>query len=204
LQYSYAIAASDADGDTLSYSLLSGPAGMSVNSTTGQLTWTPSAAGNEPVSIEVSDGLLAVTQSWVINVVATDVQLIAAVIADLAIADIGDDVTITVLYDGAAGAVNVTATLDGNLLALDTNHQATVSADTIGEHTINATVTDPFESVIAEATFFVRDPADGDPPVVRNLSRTATTSSKETNPSTIRFIRDYRKCVTSLAGVLKN
>ena len=55
--------ASDADGDTLTYSLDSGnPSGSSINPTTGVFTWTPTAAqgpNSYPITVRVSDGLLS-------------------------------------------------------------------------------------------------------------------------------------------------
>lgn len=56
--YSYAIQASDANGDTLSYTLVTGPTGMSVNSTSGLVQWTPdqSNVGSHAISIRIDDG----------------------------------------------------------------------------------------------------------------------------------------------------
>ena len=54
--WSRALVASDADaGDALTFTLLSGPAGMTLNGST--LTWTPTAAqlGNWPVEVQVTD-----------------------------------------------------------------------------------------------------------------------------------------------------
>ena len=69
--YVYAAAAIDPDGDSLTFSLLAGPAGMSVNATTGLVQWTPSAAqlGSQSVSLRVRDafGLIA-DQNFVISV----------------------------------------------------------------------------------------------------------------------------------------
>jgi RHS repeat-associated protein len=69
-QYSYAVRASDADAsDILTYLLDSGPAGMTLNSTTGLIQWTPSAPGTFPVVLRVRDlsGATA-TQSFSIRV----------------------------------------------------------------------------------------------------------------------------------------
>jgi hypothetical protein len=41
---------------------------MSINSSTGLITWTPTAAGNYNVTVEVSDGALFDTQSYIITV----------------------------------------------------------------------------------------------------------------------------------------
>ena len=66
--YSYDVNATDSDGDTLVYSLTTTPSGMSINSSTGLITWTPTATGNYNVTVEVSDGALFDTQSFIITV----------------------------------------------------------------------------------------------------------------------------------------
>ncbi len=66
--YTYDVNATDSDGDTLVYSLTTTPSGMSINSSTGLITWTPTAAGNYNVTVEVSDGALFDTQSFTITV----------------------------------------------------------------------------------------------------------------------------------------
>ena len=56
--YTYAIQASDANGDTLSYALISGPEGMSVDAQSGLVQWTPTQEnlGAARVEIRVDDG----------------------------------------------------------------------------------------------------------------------------------------------------
>jgi len=66
--YTYDVNATDSDGDTLVYSLTTTPSGMSINSSTGLITWTPTAAGNYNVTVRVSDGALFDTQSFTITV----------------------------------------------------------------------------------------------------------------------------------------
>jgi len=53
-KYFYTAKAIDPNGDTLTYSLLSGPAGMTC-STTGYVTWTPTTSQGVTVSIQASD-----------------------------------------------------------------------------------------------------------------------------------------------------
>lgn len=66
--YSYDVNATDADGDVLTYSLTTKPAGMTINSSTGLINWTPSAAGNTDVGVTVTDGKGGqVTQNFTIN-----------------------------------------------------------------------------------------------------------------------------------------
>jgi hypothetical protein len=54
--YSFQIPAIDDDGDTLSYLLMSQIANMTVDSSKGVLSWTPTIPGTFPVSVRVSDG----------------------------------------------------------------------------------------------------------------------------------------------------
>jgi choice-of-anchor A domain-containing protein/RHS repeat-associated protein len=68
--YSYQATASDPDGDPLTFRLLVGPAGMTINAGTGLVQWTPTAAqaGNQDVTLQVSDGRGGTaTQSFVIH-----------------------------------------------------------------------------------------------------------------------------------------
>lgn len=54
--YAYDILASDPESDPISYTLTEGPAGMSLNASTGEITWTPAETGSQAVSVEASDG----------------------------------------------------------------------------------------------------------------------------------------------------
>jgi len=73
--YSYDVDAADPDGDTLTYSLTTKPTGMTINSTTGLINWTPATAqiGNNNVTVKVSDGDLIDTQGFTITVEDTGV-----------------------------------------------------------------------------------------------------------------------------------
>ncbi len=57
-QYEYAVQAKDVDGDSISYGLETGPPGMTIDKTTGQVNWTiiPGAAGTHRVKIVAEDG----------------------------------------------------------------------------------------------------------------------------------------------------
>jgi hypothetical protein len=56
MPYSYNVMASDEDGDFLTFSILKGPAGMTVNGTSGQISWIPESAGIFNVQLKISDG----------------------------------------------------------------------------------------------------------------------------------------------------
>lgn len=69
VMYHYTVTAEDPDGDVLSYSLSIAPAGMTINTTTGQIQWLPLAKDSFPVQVQVSDGRGgAATQSFVIAI----------------------------------------------------------------------------------------------------------------------------------------
>src|SRR5262245_28737655 len=56
--YVYQATAVDADHDTLTYSLVTGPDGMTVDRLTGKVTWSPQSSdlGNQAVLLQVDDG----------------------------------------------------------------------------------------------------------------------------------------------------
>ena len=68
--YAYNVNATDPDGDTLTYSLTTNPTGMTIDSTTGVISWTPTSTqiGDHDLTVEVSDGELLDTQSFIITV----------------------------------------------------------------------------------------------------------------------------------------
>nr|WP_186289551.1 RHS repeat-associated core domain-containing protein [Methylomonas koyamae] len=81
--YSYNVSATDSDNDTLSYNLSAYPTGMTINSQTGQINWTPAAnqTGSQAVSVNVSDGKGGSdSQSFSITVNAADQVNVPALI----------------------------------------------------------------------------------------------------------------------------
>jgi len=72
IQYTYTIEATDPDGDTIIYSLVSGPEGMTFDTPT--IIWTPAEGqvGPNDVKVKASDGKKATTQSFTITVKAVE------------------------------------------------------------------------------------------------------------------------------------
>ncbi|MER2556000.1 MAG: PKD domain-containing protein [Candidatus Competibacter denitrificans] len=68
--YRYPLSATDPDtGDTLSYTLITKPNGMTINATTGLIEWTPTQVGGANVVVRVTDqGGLFAEQSFTITV----------------------------------------------------------------------------------------------------------------------------------------
>ena len=63
-------AASDAEGDAITFSLLSGPSGAAINSSTGDFAYlaTAGSAGTYTVEVQASDGSATATSSFVLTV----------------------------------------------------------------------------------------------------------------------------------------
>lgn len=70
--YRYKVTASDANGDALVYSLVESPTGMTINSTGGEISWTPvfSQVGIHSVIVQVSDGKVSTQQAYSLAVIA--------------------------------------------------------------------------------------------------------------------------------------
>ncbi len=68
--FSYQVNANDLDGDTLIYSLVTNPEGMTINNNTGRISWTPEEdqVGNHDVTVRVNDGAIATETSFEISV----------------------------------------------------------------------------------------------------------------------------------------
>ena len=68
MDYLYDVNATDPDEDVLTYYLVTKPPGMTINSATGLVKWTPTKKGYYAVVVKVSDGDLDITQSFTIVV----------------------------------------------------------------------------------------------------------------------------------------
>jgi len=75
--YTYNVVATDTDGDTLTYSLTSSPPGMTIDSSTGVISWTPNAVGDYDVTLKVSDGESFDTQSFIITISLTEITTLS-------------------------------------------------------------------------------------------------------------------------------
>ena len=112
--YNYDVEATDPNGDTLTYSLTTSPTGMTINSTTGVISWTPteSQIGENEVSVKVSDGSRSTTQSFTITVDEALFTSIVVLPSSMTL-EIGESKTITSVtahYDnGTSAGIAITA-----------------------------------------------------------------------------------------------
>jgi hypothetical protein len=71
--YIYDAEATDLEEDTLTYSLLTAPNGMTIEGNTGKISWTPgtNAVGNYSISVQVNDGRGGIDQQdYTLSVIA--------------------------------------------------------------------------------------------------------------------------------------
>jgi len=105
--YTYDVDATDIDvSDTLTYSLISFPSGMTIDSTTGVISWTPTGAGSENVVVSVTDGSDSGTQPFTITV-SNPVDLTLTASTTSFSLEPGDDFSTTLTIENT-GTVDVT------------------------------------------------------------------------------------------------
>ena len=130
--YTYDVEATDPNGDTLTYSLTTSPTGMTINSTNGVISWTPTEGqvGENEVAVEVSDGNKSTTQSFTITVDETLLTSIVVLPATMEIAE-GNSKTIT----------SVTAHYDNDTTANIALNACTYESDKPGTATVSSSGT---------------------------------------------------------------
>ena len=132
IEYTYEIAATDPDvDDVLAYSLSEKPDGMTINETTGAVSWTPTEAqvGEHQVVIEVSDGEVSVSQTFTITVAEALLSSIEVVPSEMSILK-GSSETITSItahYDNEITAVIELDSVEAISYSSNAEEVATVS-----------------------------------------------------------------------------
>lgn len=75
--YTYQIEATDPEGEALSYQLLEGPAGISVDAQTGVLTWDAPVAGDHRIVVAAYDAEgLGAAQGYTLRALANELPVI--------------------------------------------------------------------------------------------------------------------------------
>jgi RHS repeat-associated protein len=161
---SYQLAASDADGDPIDFSLINGPDGMTVSSD-GLINWTPDSdqAGLQPVSVRISDGDKAVDIDWQIDTLLTPPPLVANILVEPQFIPIGDSADLTIEFGGGIDPSIDSVLLNGSPITL-VNNQATLTPNTVGRHDIVVNLLDNGVITRFESFVSVTDPSDVEPP----------------------------------------
>ncbi|MCA6128749.1 hypothetical protein AI19_04245 [Thalassolituus oleivorans 4BN06-13] len=150
--YSYAVTASDVEGDTLTWSLTEAPAGMEIDADTGVVSWTPgNASSDASVTVQVSDGAESTIQTFTVVLGAVnDAPVITE--GDTAVINTNEDtlgsVTLnatdadsaTLTWSVSTGASNGSASVSGTGLSKTVNY--TPNADFSGTDSLVVAVSD--------------------------------------------------------------
>jgi hypothetical protein len=112
----YNLNAHDPNGSTVAYALIQAPAGMTIDSSSGFIQWTPQASGQYPVTVSASDGSASTTQSfaaWVSD--APGVLPLASMSASPGAADLNQTITYAISLPGTGRPITVTDVLPAQL-----------------------------------------------------------------------------------------
>lgn len=121
--YNLTVSALDADVpvQTLTYSLLNAPSGVSINSSTGRLIWTPTEAQGDNstynFTVRVSDGLSNADASVKLTVKEINSAPILETLADLTIDELKPLTVTARATDADQPANNLSYSLEGNIPA---------------------------------------------------------------------------------------
>ena len=115
--YSYDVNATDPDGDTLTYIMDESPTGMTINPSTGLISWTPTPGqeGDIPVVVVVTDGEYEDSQSFVItfqSTITTAVLTSISVLPETMFLQVGNSQSITSITASYNTAADVTIPLN--------------------------------------------------------------------------------------------
>ena len=167
LPYNLTLQAVDADGDAMTFTLVSGPAGATVDPVTGQVAWTPDAVGSASFTVRISSGDGYTDVTWTVQVVAAETPLSVHVVVTPERVAPGAAITVAVEFAGASGPVNLQASLNNNPVALDANGATSLVAPTTpGFYQLVVTVDDGNAVATDTADFFIADPSDTTAPTV--------------------------------------
>ncbi|WP_135606233.1 disaggregatase related repeat-containing protein, partial [Methanococcoides sp. NM1] len=158
---SFMVSASDADDDTLTYSATGLPAGATIDTTSGEFSWTPSdgQAGTYGVMFEVSDGELIDSEAIIItvNAISNDPLINSAPVitafgpANDAVFEEGNIINIGVTVSDADGQeLNYLLKIDGVTVSTTSSYVWNTDHSNAGTHTIEAVVSDGTDQVAAQ------------------------------------------------------
>ncbi|MDZ4851880.1 MAG: putative Ig domain-containing protein [Pirellulaceae bacterium] len=142
--YRYDIHANDPNNDPLSYTLTSGPSGMSIDSL-GRITWITktSDAGTQRVKLTVSDdrGAFAIQEYDMVVTADTEAPKVRIQVSSNPIA-LSDTLELLITATDNTRVKAIDVTVDGKPIALDSRGRATLLMSRVGSLQIVAVATD--------------------------------------------------------------
>ena len=158
----FTTSASDADGDSLTYSATNLPTGASFNTATGAFSWTPAdgQAGTYVITFEVTDGYISDSEDVTITVNdANHAPVITTFVpANSLTYNESDVITIGIIATDADGqALSYTIKIDGVTQSTSSSYVWETDYSSAGSHTIDIIVSDGIEQVTDQRTITVND-----------------------------------------------
>lgn len=166
-EYKYQIIAIDEDGDELTYVLQSSPEGLLMSSD-GYILWTPELAIETIINVSISDGFNEVLHSWPVYV--TDAVIEGSIYINKDYVDDGDTLFIEVVPQGVIEPYEISLELDGVPVLVNDIGDSVATVSGVGEHVIEAVISDPYDSITLTKSVYVKNPTDSEEPAVSLIS----------------------------------
>ena len=167
--YRYDLQVTDAEGDALSFELVSGPQGMSIDEE-GRIRWFPDNedVGDYDVEVRVTDSFGGEsTGSFSLRVTGDDQPPVVELLQGFNFVDTGQQQVLWVAATDNVGVTSLGLVVDDVPVAVSPDGVAEVSFDSPGEYRAIASAMDAAGNQgTATVTIEVLDPDDGDYPVV--------------------------------------
>jgi len=208
LYFSYQATATDADGDTLTYSLTDFPIGMQINSTSGLIEWTPTNAqslvGAYNVTVMVSDGQAADNKTFLVSVTEVNDAPVLATLPDLnGTEDIDFSINMTPYVTDidsnsfVYSSSSAYATVIGDIITFNypngvTNETVTITVSD-GELSDSDTIQNTITPVNDAPTTPIVDLTPDSPLDTNNLICTITTASTDVDSETVYYNYTWKK-----------
>ncbi|MBI1249378.1 tandem-95 repeat protein [bacterium] len=185
--FSRDIWATDPDGDHLTYTLVSGPDGMTVDEV-GRIRFdgTEETIGTYNVAVDVSDGRGASdTESFQLNVVADTTPPALTLTVPSTSVNIGETVQVILHSQETVAPNSVQLTANGQPISIRADGTAEIPADSLGLISLEFQATDPAGNVgSVTQDVIVVDPTDTDGPLVQIVSPEVGTTLTQTIDAT--------------------
>jgi len=154
--YSYQVVGSDPDGDALTYSLTAAPAGMTIDSTKGLISWIPDfeQSGTHSVIVRVTDTAgLTGDQSFTITVANTNRDPVFTSIVpstNPTVAENSSQVFSVTASDPDGDTLSYSWMLDGNEVSIINSFNYYMDYNSAGLHNVTVLVSDGINTISKE------------------------------------------------------